>query len=106
MDKYELMIEADYNDGDYTMKISTLTEAELKELLPIFEVIKACKDRHNWPSFEGGDVKELYPEFFIDNDEGYCLYDVLSERMPYAEYGVHTITKIEYYKLPEKVKIL
>ena len=106
MGEYELMIEADYNDGDYVRKGSTLTEAELKELLPMFEIIKACKDRHNWPSFEGGDVAKLYPEFFVINDEGYCLYDVLAEYIPYAEYGVHTITKVEYYKLPKKVRVL
>lgn len=98
---FELVITADTNDADYVTAISTVTQADIDMMLPIIAAIKAKGPRHNWAKGEIGDYHSMYP----DMDEE--LLDWFDESfVPYGEYGIHTIKTIEYYPLPEKIRLL
>jgi hypothetical protein len=102
MEKYELVIKADTNDGDYVTSTTAVSEETIEKLKPIVEAIKAKGRRHNWPRHEYGDsnVETLYPELTRDQIE---LFDDLR---PYGEHGIHTIESVVYYLIPDKTILL
>jgi len=101
MEKY-IVIEADYNDGDYIAQINEITDEELNKFLGLIQAIKKNKKGHNWETGENADseLTEQYPNF-----DPYLLKD-FNYYVPHGEYGVHTITSIEILKVSNKTKLL
>jgi hypothetical protein len=107
---YELSITADTNDADYVTATHKVTMEKIQALLPIIEVINKktleLKNQrgygHNFPNGEIGDPREVYSEEELTDEQ----IDLISDYLPYGEYGIHTITDIEYYPYPEKVRLL
>ena len=94
---FELVIVADENDGDYVTEISKITPEELERLIPLVEKVKA--NCGAWPNGEQGDAADEYdwPEEDIE---------FFGRFVPYGQYGISGIESIEYYPLPEKVRLL
>ena len=102
---YEIVICADTNDADYVHRIEKIESSEdLQRILRIIEVIDKCKAHHNWPRNEWDPVnavEELYPDLSEDDIEWFSeMY------LPGAEHGIHTICSVEYYLVPEKIRLL
>lgn len=105
-DKYELYIQADTNDADYITSTNTVTMEDINRILPVIEAIKALdrkKSWYNWPNSEYRDEDTPHTLYsHVDPD----LIDQFSDYCPYGEDGIHTITSVVYYPLPNKVKLL
>lgn len=98
--KYELVVVADTNDGDYVTEISEINEKCLEWMRPIIEAIK-----ENNGSFEIGEIAreslaEQYPNLSEDDLEEFQDY------VPYGMYGTHTIDSITVAPLAEKERLL
>lgn len=109
--KYELVVVADTNDADTDTRTSVVTQEQLDELIPIIDKIRAKSERpgrYRWPTKERlrqGRYPSPQENYGLTDDEVELMED---EYLPYGddEYGIHTIWSIEYYPLPEKVKLL
>ncbi len=107
MTKYELYIEADHNDGDYITEIHTVDTETIERFEPMFKALKDFDNGTRRPqsnNFEQGgrgDCSEYYIPIV-----GKELFEEFSEYVPCDEYGVHTITSINYYELPNKIKVI
>lgn len=86
MSKKVLIIEGDYNDGDYVTNETRVGEKELKVLMPIFNKMK--KDRKNKPRHYTSDWTEKFPSLTEEELE------IVREYKPSHENGIHTITSI------------
>lgn len=110
MDKYEILIEADHNDGDYITQINTITLDDLELIKPLIQAIKDNPERYNWCAYSDTNNPEapdhVYSEFVGINKDGFSIMDIFNELIPYDEYGIHTITKVEVYSIPEKERLL
>lgn len=100
---YELSITADTNDADYVTSTNEISEEGIEALLPIIEMVKKHK-HYNWLVGDnhrsGEGPMDIYPELSGE------AFEWFNDYVPYGEYGIHTITDIEYYPLPKKVKLL
>lgn len=102
---FELSVTADTNDADYVTSTQTVSQNQIDGMLPIIEMIKNYKGHnYNWCigdiARKGEGPKDIYPELTEE------AFEWFSDFLPYGEYGIHTIESIEYYPLPEKVKLL
>lgn len=98
-----LIVTADCNDADYVMEKSEIFENDLEDVIkPIIKVLNEKKERdkdnwnkhHNWVTSEYSSdesPKEMYKEFDITDEQ----IDAFNDYVPYGEYGVHTIERIE-----------
>lgn len=105
MTQYELKIVADTNDADYVTEITTVTMQEIEDILPVIEAIKNCKKHFNWSKGEYARRDEMPDKIYagiLTEDQ----IEMFNDYCPYGEYGIHTIESVEYYPLPEKVKLL
>jgi hypothetical protein len=120
--KYEVIIKADTNDGDYVTSMETVGDAELKL---IREVCKAIKDfqpyttegcnidwrdwthSHNWPEGEclREDLGEKSPSEIYSQCSQEAL-DLFRELIPYGEYGIHTIESVTVSPVVAREKLL
>lgn len=109
--KYELVVVADTNDADYDTRIETVTQAQIDYLIPIIEKIKAVprKDRvgtYQWPTqYRLRQYKSPQDTYGLTDEE----VEILNEDFfPFGDenYGIHTLISIEYYPIPEKVRLL
>ena len=100
---YELSIRADTNDADYVTETTDVSQNQIDAMIPIIEMIKGRK-HYNWSDGEYSRLEEhpkkIYPELTEEAYEWFC------EFLPHGEHGIHTIESIEYYPLPNKVKLL
>lgn len=97
---FEIVIVADENDADYVTEISKIEQSELDLLMPIIEAIK---EKHGeWPyiDFDTAEIKEIYPDLTIEQIEQFNNF------IPSGAYGIHDIIRIEYYPVPEKIRLL
>ena len=103
MKKY-LIIKADMNDGDYVSEKNLVSDEQLKELMPIIKAIKACKEDHNWPNYDGADkdFKELYEGILTDRQIDLMMYYTPSG----GDGGIHTIESIELLEVSKETKLL
>lgn len=101
-EQWELVIKADTNDADYVYSSEVLDNDGLKRALALFGKIKEKYGRHfnNWENGDIGDPRILYPEWPEEDIE------FIEDLVPHGEYGIHTIESVEYYPLPEKVRVL
>lgn len=110
---FEIVVVADENDADYLTKISTIDLETLKKLMPILQVIK--NNDNVWEDGERGSPYSTYGhgDDIADDDPDYYgpvlltkdQIKLMEKYMPYSEYGLHTLISVEYYPLPEKVKL-
>lgn len=95
---YEVVVVADENDGDYVTRVSTLKQNQLPMLV---ELSQRIKNNHSvWQTGEIGDPYKDYPDW-TEEEIGF-----MEGLVPWGQYGVHTIESIEYYPIPEKVKLI
>lgn len=99
----KLLIEADYNDADYVIKVKNIEQEELEKISPVIkEIVKFTKNNpkhtENWPDDERSDTtrEQIYPtltkeqiEYFNDN---YCPH------VGDGDCQIHTIKTIELIK--------
>jgi len=92
-----LVIEADYNDGDYVTEMSEVSDETLAILEPIIKIVKS--KRGKWPECDGlNKILEYYAgELTEDQIETFSSY------VPWNEYGVHSIKSITVLKVAEKI---
>lgn len=84
--KLQLIIEGDWNDGDYVTEISLVTEKQLSKLIPIFKKIKNYKKGNNWEDSTN----------YLSEEE---LMDI-EEYIPSGyEQSIHTIKSITIQKI-------
>lgn len=99
MNKY-ILIEGDYNDGDYDSRISTITDEEIEFIKPI---IKAIKDNNK--SYLSGDLASIGES--AEEDYGHLdCYELFDKLTPFgdSEYsGIHTIKSIKVIQILEEM---
>jgi len=120
-----LVVRGDYNDADFTTKITPITQEELEKFSPLIEAIKKFepykssvkvgspkdkpmewKHNHNWPRGEYGyrqdlgekTVTELYGELAEEFDDEY-----VPNGGEQSGYSLHTIVEIFVVKLDQKL---
>lgn len=109
-DKYTIEVKVDTNDADYASEVSSISEKELEELMPLIEAIKKFKPYeslggppyggkwthdNNFPHGEccRRDMGEKTPEeIYSEIDEG--TMELFTGLCPSTEYGFHTIKRI------------
>lgn len=94
MPKYQLVVIADWNDGDYLEKSTIITKKDLNKLDPILKKIQKFKgESYNWTDLtENSDINILTEED----------YEILSEYIPYGypdDCGIHTIISIHLQEI-------
>jgi len=100
----QLIIKADENDGDYITSVNTITEEILAELKPIIKVV--VENGGHWITGQIAELQEeekpnvFYREFLTENQ-----IELLSNYVPYGEYGVDGIVSIKVLYV-EKEEIL
>ena len=97
--QFELVIEADTNDADYVTRTTTVIQAEIDELKPIFDIIKSKHGK--WETGDIGDSSEEYKDLLTPQQ-----IDWICDLVPHGEYGIHTIESVVYYPLPVKTTLL
>jgi hypothetical protein len=113
MKKY-ILIEADYNDGDYVQSKHEITDEEIELIKPVAEAIEEFDKITN--RFSGGynwATKDIAEKGKAPHDL-YVLtgkiteeqYDLFSDFTPSSEYGIHTIESIEILVVQEEIKLL
>lgn len=107
--QWDIKIEADTNDADYVMEISTISDEDLNKIKPLIAAIKAFKSykgrsksglthyhQNNYPHGEclRCDLGEKPPrEIYKGFDEE--VFELFEDLLPHGEYGIHTIVSIE-----------
>jgi hypothetical protein len=116
-----ILIEADYNDGDYVSKTSKISDEQLAAFMPLIEAIKNFKPygktetrwehNHNWPDGDGEynprvDLGEKYPhEIYSQFPKE--LIDAFSRIVPsFEDSGVHTIAEIKIWPDVKETRLL
>jgi len=94
-----LIIEGDWNDGDYVTRISQVGERELKKLLPIIKKLKA----------EQKDADRRKHKYYHDNyrHNYYTLtadeWDIFDEYMPAGyEQSCHTLVSVQLLEVSKQ----
>lgn len=96
MKKY-IIINADYNDGDYVTEKSLITDEELILIQPIIDGLK--ENDGDFTTLDQGDSgEEQFGKF-----EG---FDTFYNFIPSAEYGIHTIESIEILEVINEIRLL
>jgi hypothetical protein len=95
-EKLEIIIECDYNDGDYITEITTISKEDLDKLRPLFAAIKANHGRYEIGEYADESPTEMYPQFTED------MHDLLQDFVPWGEHGFHTIESVKVAPLVEK----
>jgi hypothetical protein len=100
-----IFIEADYNDADYITEETEIKGNVLENLDLIKRIATAVKAKglhRNWITGEQTDtpLTEQYPEFTEEELE------LFGDLVPYAEYGVNTIVKIEIREIRVMERLL
>lgn len=115
--KYEIVITADENDGDYVTEISVVDAETIGKIMPVIEAIRkfnesgeAVESGYSVTNWANGHEQRylakhptiLYPE--LTKEQIYAF----NRLVPNGDesYGVHTIISVEYYPIPTKVKLL
>jgi hypothetical protein len=98
--KIYISIKGDVGDGDYVRSLEPIDDADLAEIMPLIELIKANESRHNFPVDE---VRKMYPTIETPVFESFLAYLPLG-------YGddevIHTINSIEILRTTHYRKIL
>ena len=97
MKKY-IYVEADYNDGDYTSRLSEITDEEIELIRPVIKAIGNNGGDYRTQDcvYEGAkSSEELYGD--LKN------FDLFDEYTPSSEYGIHTITEIKIVQILEEL---
>lgn len=115
---YELVIEADCNDGDTVSRTTVIDDADLQRFKPVFDAIVAKTKElkvgprrgHNFWTFDftrGGreiEYNEMYASVGAELIEEF--YECFVPHGVEPNYGIHTIESIVYYPKPVKTVIL
>jgi hypothetical protein len=105
--RYEVVLKADTNDGDYVTSTSTVDVTAILKLESIIRNLKAAGEAYSITWGRGdmmgkdNDPRELYKDVLTSEE-----IEWLDEMLPFGEYGIHTIESIVYYEAPAKVKLL
>lgn len=96
-------IKCDTNDADYISEFIPLSQEDKVLLEKLAEILKT-KETRRWGTndcAERYNPHELYSEYFSEEE-----IDLISELLPYNEYGVHSIDSIEFFDVNSTRKIL
>lgn len=101
--KKYLVIVADTNDADYVETMNVVTDEQLQKLDLIIKAIKKCKDRHNWPNYDGADksIEQLYEGILTEKQ-----IEFFNDLCPTGEYGIHTIESIRLLEVISDKQLL
>ncbi len=125
MKKY-IIIQADTNDGDYVQSKNLITNEQLELIKPVIEAIKNFKPyesmtkgrgepqpwTHNsnypWGECIREDLGQLSAEEYYVGIEGITSeqFEVFDNFVPYNEYGIHTIEKVEILEVTNEERLL
>lgn len=95
--RYKLVVEGDTNDGDYITEVTTFNEQELIKYLPVIHLIGdqiRCWGERRYDSY----YTDAYTPTEIEED-------LLSDLIPYGEYGVHSVNISSFEYTDEHGKI-
>jgi len=104
-----IAIKVDTNDADYNTSINSITDSQIKLILPVIEEIKKFKPykgktrygehehTSNYPTgeFVRQDLGEKSTEDMYGHLKGFNCFDGF---IPYGENGCHTIESVEIYE--------
>lgn len=95
---YKLIVEADYNDGDYVTEETTVSEKEIKWLRKMAKILESHKYDTNWD-----DPYTLYKGQMTDKD-----IESLNDYVPAGPDSteVHSITAMKIYKIASEEELL
>lgn len=99
MKKY-IIIKADTNDGDYITNQSLITDESIEQLRPIIEIIKSKKGKYE--TCEMGNPRDTYSVEELSDEQ----LDLFDNFIPYGEYGIHTIEKVQILTVLEEENLL
>jgi len=100
--KYEILIVADTNDGDYVTGINVIDEKQLEKLKPIIQAIKKKNGRYEFGELSSLGWENPTDQFDFSEEQ----FELLHEFLPTGEYGVHTIESVDIYPVPKKQRLL
>jgi len=94
MNNLLVIVEADYNDGDYVTEVTETTTEEFEKFLPLAKKISATPG-HPWATQEDPEHPiAVYSEFGKD-----LVREFRDHFVPNYEYGVHSINSITIYSI-------
>lgn len=99
MNKY-ILIEGDYNDGDYDSRLSPITDDDIEFIKPIIEAIKK-----NNNSYLSGELADKNNSAFKDYGHLDC-YEFFDELTPPGDsnyHGIHSIISIKIIQILEEL---
>ena len=97
--KFRIIIKADSNDADYITGDNSINERELEVVKRVSS--KLITNGHNWVTSEYSSEENpfiLYKDVLSKED-----IEIFDDLVPYGEFGIHTILKIEVFPIPELI---
>ena len=97
--KFRIIIKADSNDADYITGDNSINERELEVVKRVSS--KLITNGHNWVTSEYSSEEnpfKLYKDVLSKED-----IEIFDDLVPYGEFGIHTILKIEVFPIPELI---
>lgn len=100
MNSYLIVATIDTNDADYVVRVEEIVpEASLKLIKEALQVVKDCKEDHNWPRTEDNNtVEELY-KGLLTTDQINLIDNLLPS-------GAHTIIDVKAYQIEDEITLL
>lgn len=102
-----IYIKADYNDANYTSKLSEITDEEINLIKPVIEAIKNFKPYqglsrggNTWTHTKNYPTQECHREGLGEKSAeelyGHLKnFDLFEEFVPSSEHGIHSIEEIK-----------
>ncbi len=92
-----IRVTVDTNDADYVESVHPVTFAQVEELQPLLDAIKA--NHGTYPRGDQGEAIDVYPEHagLVDLFENFC---------PYPEYGFHSVKRVEVFFVSDYQRVL
>lgn len=99
---YLVIIEADYNDGDYITRTHEIENIEtVEEIARIYNLIKP--NHCQWGRGDAG--YDCRPEDLYDGILTLDEIDFFNSYLPHGEYGIHTVDSVEAYEIRRRIQI-
>jgi hypothetical protein len=98
---YYILVQVDTNDADYAYSFNQILDEDLAKLEPLFDKIKANKDRHNFPNNYSSRIETTAYDLYVSEEtreQDELAIDLFIETYaPVTEIGFHTVESIKIY---------